>query len=115
MTCSLLRAENDSIVASFVDAHADAAVRPLAPPPAAAAHATATGVTFFPSHAHAGGYVALLRKAESAVESTSSWFGPSPPIKIDSGTKLSLSRIYHKAPGFVAGAAAGVALGYKLG
>ena len=64
MTCSLLRAENDSIVASFVDAHADAAVRPLAPPPAAAAHATATGVTFFPSHAHAGGYVALLRKAE---------------------------------------------------
>ena len=31
---------------------------------------------------------ALLRKAESAVESTSSWFGPSPPIKIDSGTKL---------------------------
>ena len=58
---------------------------------------------------------ALLRKAESAVESTSSWFGPSPPIKIDSGTKLSLSRIYHKSPGFVAGAAAGVALGYKLG
>ena len=54
-------------------------------------------------------------RAESAVESTSSWFGPSPPIKIDSGTKLSLSRIYHKAPGFVAGAAAGVALGYKLG
>ena len=29
-----------------------------------AAHATATGATFFPSHAHAGGYVALLRKAE---------------------------------------------------
>ena len=58
---------------------------------------------------------ASLRKAESAVASTSSWFGPSPPIKIDSGTKLSLSRIYHKAPGFVAGAAAGVALGYKLG
>ena len=60
-----LRAENDAIVASFVDAHADAAVRPLAPPPpAAAAHATATGVTFFPSHAHAGGLCAMLRKAE---------------------------------------------------
>ena len=41
--------------------HPDAAVRPLAPPPAAAAHATATGVTFFPSHAHAGGYGAAAQ------------------------------------------------------
>ena len=44
--------------------HRDAKVVTLEAPPseAAAAHGTPLGVTFFPSDAHQGGYVSLLRK-----------------------------------------------------
>ena len=62
MTCSLLRRENDDIVANFVGEHPDAAATTPAPPPRAAAHGTEHGVTFFPSHGHQGGYVSLLEK-----------------------------------------------------
>ena len=44
--------------------HRDAKVVQLEAPPseAAAAHGSPLGVTFFPSDAHQGGYVSLLRK-----------------------------------------------------
>ena len=44
--------------------HRDAKVVQLETPPseAAAAHGSPLGVTFFPSDAHQGGYVSLLRK-----------------------------------------------------
>ena len=64
MTCSLLRAENEAPLRAFVKEHGDARVLRLEEPDrsVASAHRAQLGVTFFPSDAHQGGYVALLRK-----------------------------------------------------
>ena len=78
-TCSILAAENDGVVGTFLFETADAMpadvhrslpppVARLEAPPHAPVHAEARphgGVVFFPSSAHQGGFVALLRKRAS--------------------------------------------------
>ena len=64
-TCSMLAAENQDVVAQFLAAEPTAAATALPPPrhEDVSCVASAHGVTFFPSAAHQGGFVALLRKA----------------------------------------------------
>ena len=56
---------NDAVVEAFRREQSDAAVVPLSPP-AGVYRVGGGGVTFYPSDAHQGGFVALLRKEAAA-------------------------------------------------
>jgi 16S rRNA (cytosine967-C5)-methyltransferase len=72
-TCSVLAGENQGVLAEFVAGEPSAIPAALAPPTradGAACAASPEGITFFPSAAHQGGFVALLRKTAPAVPAT---------------------------------------------
>ncbi len=62
VTCSLLKSENEHVVAAFAAQTPDAVRVPLRAPAAASCRVTPEGATFFPSALHQGGFVAKLRK-----------------------------------------------------
>ena len=65
-TCSVLAGENQRVLAEFVAGESSASPAALAPPTQGddglACAASQEGLTFYPSAAHQGGFVALLRK-----------------------------------------------------
>ena len=64
-TCSVLAGENQRVLAEFAAGEPSASPAALAPPTRGdglACAASPEGLTFFPSAAHQGGFVALLRK-----------------------------------------------------
>ena len=72
-TCSILRSENDNVIDTFVKRNADAHAAEVPFPKArddrsdVFVHRRKHGaLLFLPSTAHQGGYIALLRKQDSA-------------------------------------------------
>ena len=68
-TCSVLAAENQHSLATFMASEPSARPAALAPPShgdGSTRAASSEGLTFFPSAAHQGGFVALLRKTTAA-------------------------------------------------